>query len=117
MSASAPSRTLPDWLLVGAALAASLALLWFVTEQPLVVAGFAGGLVAIGALMRVLTARRPPPAEPSLALPDWSVTVAAIEMPDSAIAVTDRVGNVLGVYVIDPTAPPPVSSIVLFVRL
>ncbi|MCB2059785.1 MAG: response regulator [Novosphingobium sp.] len=95
MSGSATSRGLPDWLLVGAALVASLALLWFVTKQPLVVAGFGGGLIAIGALVRVVAQQRSPAAEPELALPDWSVTVAAIEMPDTAIAIVDRAGRLV----------------------
>ena len=95
MSGAAVSRRFPDWLLVGAGLAASLALLWFVTGEPLIVVGFAGGIVAIGAVMRVIAARPAPAAEPGLALPDWSVTVAAIEMPDTAVAVTDRAGRLV----------------------
>ncbi|MCB2106313.1 MAG: heme-binding protein [Rhodobacteraceae bacterium] len=36
---------------------------------------------------------------------------SALGFANGAIAVTDRVGNVLGVYVIDPTAPPPVMTV------
>ena len=86
---------LVEWTIIAAALAASLVLLWFVTKQPLVVAGFGGGVVALGALVTVL-ARRPAAAvETPLALPDWSVTVAAIERDDAAIAVTDRAGRLV----------------------
>jgi two-component system cell cycle sensor histidine kinase/response regulator CckA len=82
-------------LLLAAALAVSLALLWLVTRQPLVVAGFAGGLIALGGIAWVIGNRRPAAAESEYALPDWSVTVAAIERPDLAIAVTDRAGRLV----------------------
>ncbi len=84
-----------EWTIAAAALAGSLALLWFVTKQPLVVAGFGSGVVALGALVAVLTRRPPSPAETPLALPDWSVTVAAIERDDAAVAVTDRAGRLV----------------------
>ena len=78
------------WLIVALAFAASLVLLWLLTKEPLVVGGFGGALIALGALAGVLALRRVPLAEAGLALPDWSVTVAAIEQPDTAIAITDR---------------------------
>jgi two-component system cell cycle sensor histidine kinase/response regulator CckA len=68
-------------LLLAAALLVSLASLWFVTGQALVVAGFAGGLIALGGIAWVLGNRQPAAAEAEYALPDWSVTVAAIERP------------------------------------
>jgi two-component system cell cycle sensor histidine kinase/response regulator CckA len=88
--AAGSTRRWADGIWVGAAVAASLVLLWMVTRQPVLVAGFAGGLLALGALALVL-ARRPAPAvEPEPAMPDWTVTVAAIEREDMAVAVTDR---------------------------
>ncbi len=84
-----------DWLWLAAGVAVSLALLWFVTRQPLVVAGFGGGVLALGGLAYALAQRRPPMKEPELALPDWSVTVAAIEQPDTAVAITDRAGRLV----------------------
>ena len=84
-----------DWLWVALGLAASVILLWFVVGQPLVVAGFGGGVVALGGLAYALSQRQPPAREPELALPDWSVTVAAIEQPDRAIAITDRAGRLV----------------------
>ncbi len=84
-----------DWLLIGAGLLASLILLWFITKQPLVVAGFGGGVLALGGLVRNFALRAPPLRETEYALPDWSVTVAAIERPDTAIAITDRAGRLV----------------------
>ena len=90
------SRTFgADWLLVGSALVASLALLWFVTRDPLVVAGFGGGLLSLGALACTVALRRAPEQDAAIALPDWSVTVAAIDQPGTAIAIIDRAGRLV----------------------
>ncbi len=94
-SAAAPVsiRSRFDWLGVAAALLLSLALLWYVTGQAVAVAGFAGGALALGALAYVLSLRSAPAPEAEWALPDWSVTVAAIARPDTGIAITDRAGR------------------------
>ncbi len=84
-----------DWLLIGAGLLVSLILVWFVTGQPMVVAGFGGGVLALGGLARSFALRAPPQREAEHALPDWSVTVAAIERPDTAVAITDRAGRLV----------------------
>ncbi len=92
----APAPRLPDWLPIAAGFALSLALVWLVVGQPLVVAGFAGGVLALGGLGYLLLRDRTVAlGEPELAAPDWSVTVAAIDRPDAAIAVTDRAGRLV----------------------
>ncbi|MEO6093470.1 MAG: ATP-binding protein [Novosphingobium sp.] len=88
-------RGLSDWLPVGAALLVSVALVWLITREPLVAGAFAGGLVTLGTLAAIVSLRRPAPAPVELAQPDWSVTVAAIERPDSAVAITDRAGRMV----------------------
>ncbi|WP_374530066.1 response regulator [Novosphingobium sp.] len=80
-------------LALGAALAISLALVWFATRQVAAVAGFAGGLVALGTIAWSMARPRPQEREIEYALPDWSVTIAAIDRPDSAIAIIDRAGR------------------------
>lgn len=89
----AEAAPLRDWLLLGGAVIASAGALWAVSGAPLVVGGFLGGVGVIGAALRL--ACRPAhvstPAE--FATPDWSVTNAAIENPDTAIAITDRAGR------------------------
>jgi two-component system cell cycle sensor histidine kinase/response regulator CckA len=82
-------------LALGAALLASFALLWFVTRQPVVLAGFAAGLLALAGIAWSLVPRRAVEREAEFALPDWSVTVAAIERPDVAIAIIDRAGRLV----------------------
>jgi len=96
---SAPgSRLAPsggERVLVGAALAVSLALVWLATGEVLVLAAFAGGLIALGGLVWTLTKPRAAAQQVEYALPDWSVTVAAIDRPDCAVAVTDRAGRLV----------------------
>ncbi len=92
--ASAPRGRL-DWVLVGLAVVASIAALWLVTRELLVVAAFAGGIAALGGLAGVLALRRAPEKVQDFALPDWSVTVAAIEQADTAVAVIDRAGRLV----------------------
>ncbi|MGE3691534.1 MAG: response regulator [Novosphingobium sp.] len=90
-----PRPRLAEWSIVAIALAASTALVWYVTRQPIIVAGFAGGLFALGALAAVLTRSQAAVPQTELALPDWSVTVTAIERDDAAVAVTDRAGRLV----------------------
>ena len=93
-AAGAPgSRGPKDAVLVGLALAASAALLVVAHAPILVTAGFVGGL-AVLATIALLIARRPVvDAPPAFAAPDWSVTHAAIDREDEALAITDRAGR------------------------
>ena len=84
-----------DRLVLGAALGISAALVWFATQQWLAVLVFAAGIAALGAIAWTLTRRQAKPAEAEYALPDWSVTVAAIDRSDCAVAITDRAGRLV----------------------
>ena len=96
---SAPGSRLPsgggERLALGAALAGSLALVWFATSEWLVLASFLAGLIALGAIVWALTRPQAAVREVEYALPDWSVTVSAIERPDCAVAITDRAGRLV----------------------
>ena len=76
--------------LVFLALLASAAIMWFITEEIVLVAAFALGLIVILAGVFAFQRMQVAPATQELAAPDWSITVAAMERPDVAIAVTDR---------------------------
>ena len=82
-------------LVLGAALLVSLVLIWLATREPVAVVGFAGGLGALGAIGWLLTRQPRSQTEVEYALPDWSVTVAAIDRGDAAIAITDRAGRLV----------------------
>ncbi|HET9630207.1 MAG TPA: hybrid sensor histidine kinase/response regulator, partial [Novosphingobium sp.] len=92
---SGPGLAGTDWLAVSGGFLASLILLWLATREPQVVAGFAGGSLALGGLAWALARRRPPAREPGWALPDWSVTFAAIDAGPAAVAIIDRAGRLV----------------------
>lgn len=85
-----------DSLAVAAAALASIALVQFATGSLPVTVSFAGGLVVLS-LIAFAGARGNPaaraPETPSM--PDWSVTVAAIEQPGTAVAITDRANRLV----------------------
>lgn len=76
--------------LVAGALAASAILIWIVTGEASVMLAYAGAVCVLGALAWFLSRTRSAPAAAVGTLPDWSVTVAAIEQPGVAVAITDR---------------------------
>ena len=91
------ARTVPagsDRLIMGAALLFSLIVVWLATRQMTVVAAFAAGLTALGAVAWMVRPREAARTA-DYALPDWSVTVAAIDRGDCAVAITDRAGRLV----------------------
>ncbi|MDE8651578.1 hybrid sensor histidine kinase/response regulator [Novosphingobium album (ex Liu et al. 2023)] len=92
---AATRRGWTDWLGVGVALAGSALLLWFLTRDPVVAGVFALGLGVLALLAATLTLRKPAPVTQEFALPDWSVTVTAIERADVAVAIADRAGRLV----------------------
>ena len=81
--------------LLGLALIASLALLWFATGQAVILAAFVGGVAVLGLVAWLAARPRAVVSEVEYAIPDWSVTVAAITRDDAAIAITDRAGRLV----------------------
>lgn len=79
-------------LMGGLALAfvASAAVLWLVTEQIVPTAAFSAGILALAAAGYAFSRIPAQIDDDGFAMPDWSVTVAAIEQPGTAIAITDR---------------------------
>ncbi|CDO37455.1 Sensor protein [Novosphingobium sp. KN65.2] len=82
-----------DLLVVGMAMAFSVLLVGLVTQDSLATSVYLGALIALAGLAWMIVRNRPQEAEAEFAQPDWSVTVAAIDRPDMAIAVTDRAGR------------------------
>jgi len=75
---------------IALAMIASAALLWLVTKEILPALAYAAGLVVLAAIFLAFGRMRSAPEKDGFAAPDWSVTVAAIEQPGTAIAITDR---------------------------
>ncbi len=90
------SRVLVDGLAVAAAVLASIAAIQFASGSAVVTLAYAGGLTVLGLI--VFAAARfvaMPGAQAEAAPPDWSVTVAAIEQPGLALAITDRANRLV----------------------
>ncbi|NBC35582.1 response regulator [Novosphingobium sp. FSY-8] len=85
--------------LVGGGLALSLLAVAAVVRQPAVVAAFAGGLIALGALFAAVMMRPRPAPVAEVEAQDWSVTIAAIEQLGGddapAVAIVDRAGRMV----------------------
>jgi len=96
LSAPQGSRGLIDTLAVMAAALVSITMIQLVTGSTPVTLAYAGGLVVLGLVAFAAVRRRGAPAAGSdPAVPDWSVTVAAIEQPGLAIAITDRANRLV----------------------
>ena len=80
---------------VAAALLVSAGVVWLATGEWLVVLVYAGAVISLGLAVLAAMRRKPAAPEQEFALPDWSVTVAAIERPDAAVAITDRAGRLV----------------------
>jgi len=95
LSRKTPGRV-ADSLAVAAAALASIALVQTATGSLAVTLSFAGGLVVLS-LIAFAAARGNPAARPAEVpgMPDWSVTVAAIEQPGIAVAITDRANRLV----------------------
>ncbi|MGD9665139.1 MAG: response regulator [Novosphingobium sp.] len=84
-----------DQLAVAGALFASVVLLWLVSDSLLVAAAFGGGLLVL-ALVATVVARRGRAIDAAeYPVPDWSVTVAAIDHDAVAVAITDRANRLV----------------------
>lgn len=68
-------------------------LIWLVGDQAALAAAYAGGLAVISLAIWGAARLRPTIQIAEPGVPDWSVTVAAIDNPDQAIAITDRAGR------------------------
>ncbi|MFM5885177.1 MAG: hybrid sensor histidine kinase/response regulator, partial [Novosphingobium sp.] len=95
MAARARAPRGSEGLVLALALALSLVIVWLATDALLTVAAFGAGLLALGAVIWTLTRTKAAALEAETALPDWSVTVAAIDRSDAAMAITDRAGRLV----------------------
>ena len=95
MIAALKERAWSDWVAIGFALAVSVLALWFAIGEPAPVVAYGAGVVGLAATAIVLSRGRPEKQRQDFALPDWSVTFAAISRPDMAISISDRAGRLV----------------------
>ncbi|MBA4010161.1 MAG: hybrid sensor histidine kinase/response regulator, partial [Erythrobacter sp.] len=80
---------------LGGGVIASALVLWFATGSAIVALAFVLAAVMLLGGVVLLDRVRAPSEAGSLAAPDWSVTVAAIERAGEAIAITDRANRMV----------------------
>jgi two-component system cell cycle sensor histidine kinase/response regulator CckA len=95
--AERPSGKMTDALSVAAAALASVALVHFVAGAFVVTLTYIGGLAVFGliAFAAARASRTSRAAAEGPGMPDWSVTVSAIEQPGMAVAITDRANRLV----------------------
>ena len=74
---------------------ASLAILWFSTRNVVLVGSCAGAMVAAWGVVDYVRRTRPAEAAMDTAPPDWSITHAAAQLTNAAIAISDRAGRLV----------------------
>lgn len=84
-----------DFVMVGAGLAISAAVIWFVLEDLPATLAYVAAMASFAVLAFVAFRRREKPVHEQLGLPDWSVTIAAIERNGAAVAISDRAGRLV----------------------
>jgi len=82
-------------LLLAVATMASLAILWFVTKNVVVVGSCAGAMIGAWGLVDYVRRTRPAEEAETTLPPDWSITHAAAQLSNAAIAISDRAGRLV----------------------
>ena len=82
-------------LLLAVATLASLGILWFATKNLVLVGSTAGTMVAAWALVDYVRRTRPAEEAEATLPPDWSITHAAAQLSNAAIAISDRAGRLV----------------------
>lgn len=77
------------------AICASVAILWLATRNLVLVGACGSSIVAAAGLISFFRSTRSVESEPELMLPDWSITHAATQLSNAAIAISDRAGRLV----------------------
>ena len=82
-------------LALAGAVLASVLLVWIAAGSALIAAAYAGGVVVLVLALAFSNRLTRKADDEDVALPDWTLTAAAIENPRRAIAVTDRANRLV----------------------
>jgi len=80
---------------VGLAIILSLAIVWFSTENIILLGSCAGTIIAAAGLIHFFRSVPAVDSASDLSVPDWSITHAATQMSNAAIAISDRAGRLV----------------------
>lgn len=84
-----------DTAFIIAAVLVSVLLVYFITASSLLTVVYAGGLAVLGVACVAFLRRSVPRQQTLSGIVDWSVTLAAMQQEDRAIAITDRAGRMV----------------------
>ena len=73
----------------------SLAILWFATENIILVGSCASAIIAAGGLIHFFRTDAAVESVAEFSVPDWSMTHAATQLSNAAIAISDRAGRLV----------------------
>jgi two-component system cell cycle sensor histidine kinase/response regulator CckA len=73
----------------------SLAIVWFSTENIILLGSCAGTIIAAAGLIHFFRSVPAVDSASELSVPDWSITHAATQMSNAAIAISDRAGRLV----------------------
>ncbi len=94
-SEEAAQSNLRHALLLALATLVSLAILWFATRNIVLVGSCAGAVIAGWGLVDYVRRTRPAEEAEAMLPPDWSITHAAAQLSNAAIAISDRAGRLV----------------------
>lgn len=73
----------------------SLAILWFSTENMILIGSFGGAIIAAAGLIHYFRRGHTAETESAISVPDWTITHAATQMSTAAVAISDRAGRLV----------------------
>lgn len=92
---AASRRDVPKLCAFALATILSLAILWFSTEN-IILLGFCAGAIGVSiGLIHYFYVGPVIESPPAFLVPDWSITHAALQMNHAAVAISDRTGNLV----------------------
>ncbi|MES2782660.1 MAG: ATP-binding protein [Pseudomonadota bacterium] len=77
------------------ATALSLAILWFASGSVILIGSCGAAIIAAAGLIHYFRGGAPVESAPALSVPDWSITHAATQLSNAAIAISDRAGRLV----------------------
>ena len=93
--AEAPVQKRGLLLMLIAATAVSLGVLWLATRSPLLVGGFVAAQIALWGMIDYFRRSKPAAAISASLPPDWSITRMTAELSGAGVAVSDRAGRLV----------------------
>ena len=92
---ASPRPQLLQLAVLSLAIVLSLLILWFSTKSVILVGSCSAGIIAAVGLIQYFRGGRTADNRQVLSVPDWSITHAATQSSNAAIAISDRAGRLV----------------------